>query len=70
MKRILYTSAHNAWLIIIIIILNGCYDRNVDELLSPGFPAKGEIFIDDFSSDLIYAAFGGSDVKAFQIDNK
>ena len=70
MNRILYISAHNTLIIIFTLILNGCYDRNVDELVSPGFPAKSEIFIDDFSSDLIYAAFGGSDVKAFQIDNK
>ena len=66
MNRILYISAHNTLFIIITLILNGCYNRNVDELVSPGFPAKSEIFIDDFSSDLIYAAFGGSDVKAFK----
>ncbi|MEY3311361.1 MAG: hypothetical protein RL348_694, partial [Bacteroidota bacterium] len=49
MNRILYISAHNTLFIIITLILNGCYNRNVDELVSPGFPAKSEIFIDDFS---------------------
>ena len=50
------------------LLLASCGDRIVDGLSSPGFPQNGEVFIDDFTSDLIYAAFGGSDVKAFQVD--
>ena len=55
-------------LVIILSLFMSCGDRSVDGLSSPTFPAKGEVFIDDFTSDLIYAAFGGSDVKAFQVD--
>ncbi|MGB5008114.1 MAG: hypothetical protein WBO39_14335 [Ferruginibacter sp.] len=37
---------------------------------APTFPNTAEVFIDDFTSDLAYAAFGGSDVKAFHVDNQ
>ena len=50
------------------LILAGCGDRMVDGLSAPGYPKRGQVFIDDFESDLVYAAFGGSDVKAFQVD--
>lgn len=53
---------------LLLIMFTGCEDRNIDGLSTPTFPAKGEVFIDDFTGDLIYAAFGGSDVKAFQVD--
>ena len=49
-------------------LLSGCGDRMVDGLSAPGYPKRGQVFIDDFESDLVYAAFGGSDVKAFQVD--
>lgn len=48
----------------------GCRKRDVSELQPPAFPATAEVFIDDFTGDLAYAAFGGSDVKAFQVDNQ
>ena len=52
------------------IILAGvsCKKRDVSELEAPTFPLRAEVFIDDFTPDLVYDAFGGSDVKAFQID--
>ena len=46
----------------------GC-KRNITDLQSPTYPVMSEVFIDGFSSDLGYAAFGGSDVKAFQVDS-
>jgi hypothetical protein len=52
----------------LVLMLSGCGDRMVDGLSAPGYPQRGQVFIDDFESDLIYAAFGGSDVKAFQVD--
>lgn len=54
--------------LILVLLLTSCGDRIVDGLSSPSFPKNGEVFIDDFTGDLIYAAFGGSDVKAFQVD--
>ena len=52
-----------------VILGTGC-KRDVADLQSAGFPKIGEVFIDDFTGDLAYSAFGGSDVKAFQVDKK
>ncbi len=52
----------------LVLFLAGCGDRMVDGLSAPGYPKRGQVFIDDFESDLVYAAFGGSDVEAFQVD--
>jgi hypothetical protein len=55
---------------LLILIGLGCKKRDLGELETPQFPGTAEVFIDDFTSDLAYAAFGGSDVKAFQVDNQ
>ncbi|MFM8281175.1 MAG: glycosyl hydrolase family 16 [Bacteroidota bacterium] len=55
-------------LLMIFVGVMGCNERSVDGLSAPSYSTKGEVFIDDFTGDLIYAAFGGSDVKAFQVD--
>ncbi|MCX6319767.1 MAG: hypothetical protein NTW29_20990 [Bacteroidetes bacterium] len=46
----------------------GCKKRDVADLQPATFPNRAEVFIDDFTGDLAYAAFGGSDVRAFQVD--
>ena len=48
----------------------GCQERKLEDLQAPTFPTTGEVFIDDFTGDLNYAAFGGSDVTAFQIETE
>lgn len=53
-----------------VLAVAGCQKRDVAELQNPVFPDRAEVFIDDFTPDLAYAAFGGSDVKAFQVDNE
>jgi hypothetical protein len=53
-----------------ILFVAGCKKRDVADLQNPEFPNTADVFIDDFTSDLAYAAFGGSDVKAFQVDNQ
>lgn len=53
-----------------LLFLGGCEKRDISELQELKLPAKADVFIDDFSSDLAYAAFGGSDVKAFNVDTK
>lgn len=45
----------------------GCEKREISDLKQPSFSTLGDVFIDDFTPDLAYAAFGGSDVKAFQV---
>jgi hypothetical protein len=64
---------HNSfYLLLAFLLLAGvsCKKRDVSELEAPTFPVRAEVFIDDFTPDLTYDAFGGSDVKAFDIDRK
>ncbi|HSK14383.1 MAG TPA: Ig-like domain-containing protein, partial [Phnomibacter sp.] len=65
MKKIIYNL-----LICVLVLLTGCQKRDISELQPPQFPSKGEVFIDDFTDDLQYAAFGGSDVRAFEVDKQ
>lgn len=46
----------------------GCEKRELADLEKISFPATADVFIDDFTPDLAYAAFGGSNVRAFQVD--
>ncbi len=55
---------------LLILISVGCEKRELSELQAPTFAKTAEVFMDDFTGDLAYAAFGGSDVTAFKIDNK
>lgn len=52
------------------LAVNSCKKRDLADLQPVTYPTTAEVFIDDFTSDLAYAAFGGSDVKAFQVDNQ
>jgi hypothetical protein len=52
----------------VFFTLGGCEKREIPELEKPGFPNTGNIFLDDFTPDLAYGAFGSSDVLAFQVD--
>lgn len=56
--------------VLILLTVTGCKKRDIADLQNPAYPTTAEVFIDDFTSDLAYAAFGGSDVKAFQVDNQ
>ncbi len=51
-----------------VLFVWGCSKRDIRDLQALTFPSTAEVFIDDFSGDLAYAAFGGSDVKAFDVD--
>ena len=42
--------------------------RELDELEPATYPTTPDVFIDAFSPGLNYAAFGGSDVRAFDVD--
>ncbi len=53
-----------------LLIILGCETRKIEDLQPLSFPNTAEVFIDDFTGDLAYAAFGGSDVKAFNVDNQ
>ena len=43
-------------------------ERDFDGLEPASFPTDADVFIDAFSGGLSYAAFGNSDVRAFQVD--
>jgi hypothetical protein len=55
--------------VVFILVLPFSCSRDLDELEPAEFPVIGEVFIDGFSAGLNYAAFGGSKVTAFQVDN-
>lgn len=50
-----------------LLVIWGCEKRELSDLKNPSFSTLGDVFMDDFTPDLAYAAFGGSDVKAFQV---
>jgi len=56
-----------AFLFGLVLLLPSC-ERDLDGLELAKNPAIAEVYIDGFSSGLDYAAFGGSDVTAFDID--
>jgi hypothetical protein len=52
-----------------ILVAVSC-KRDIDDLEPATFPTTPEVFIDGFSAGLNYAAFGGSDVTAFDVDTE
>lgn len=52
--------------IVLLGVTFGC-EPSFDELEQASYPVDGNIFLDGFSGGLEYAAFGGSDVTAFQV---
>ncbi len=45
-------------------------ERDVKDLQPASYPKNPNVFIDDFSAGLNYAAFGGSNPKAFEVDKQ
>ena len=52
---------------LVLFIFISC-SRDVEELELATFPTNGDVYIDGFSAGLSYAAFGGSKVTAFDVD--
>lgn len=69
MKNIINNKIINSVLGLSLLLALGC-QRDLKDLESATYPKNPEVFIDDFSSGLNYAAFGGSDVMAFQVDTE
>ena len=57
------------FLVALVLVLPFSCSRDLDDLEPAQFPVDGNVFIDGFSGGLNYAAFGGSKVTAFQVDN-
>ncbi len=71
MKKILFINKTTySLLAIAMLILAACKKRDLADVQPVQYPTTADVFIDDFTSDLAYAAFGGSDVLAFQVDRQ
>ncbi len=68
MKKRKYSYPLFALLTAITLVWSISCTRDFDELELAKFPGIPEVFIDGFSSGLNYAAFGGSKVTAFDVD--
>lgn len=58
---------YNFTIYTLILMLSFSCSRDIDELELATFPTTAEVFIDDFSAGLNYAAFGGSKATAFNV---
>jgi len=54
---------------LVLVMSSGC-KKDFDELELATYPKTAEVFIDGFSAGLSYAAFGGSKVTAFDVDEE
>ena len=68
MKNRKYNYSVIALVTALVLILSTNCTRDFDELELAGYPTTAEVFIDGFSAGLKYAAFGGSKVTAFDVD--
>lgn len=69
MKNIFKNKIIQSALGLSLLLVLGC-QRDLNELEQAEFSKNPEVFIDDFSGGLNYAAFGGSAPKAFQVDTQ
>ena len=61
----------NCSLLALMLLVAGCSERDLNDLQqATQYKTTPEVFIDGFPGDLQYAAFGGSDVKAFDVDKE
>ena len=65
LKQSIYTLLASATLLLSSL---SC-ERDVNDLDPATYPTRGDVFIDDFASDLNYSAFAGSDTKGFEVVN-
>ena len=69
MKNRKYNYSVIALIAALILVMSVNCKRDFDELELSTYPETAEVFIDGFSEGLIYSAFGGSKVTAFDVDN-
>ena len=53
----------------VMLLSVACKKRDNGGLQDISFPKNGNVFIDDFVGDMNYAAFAGSSLTAFKVDN-
>lgn len=69
MKNIFTHTFIKPFLGISLLLALGC-QRDLNELEPATYSKNPDVFLDTFSAGLNYAAFGGSDVKAFDVDTQ
>lgn len=69
MKNIFTHKFIKSFLGISLLLALGC-QRDLNELEPATYSKNPDVFLDTFSAGLNYAAFGGSDVKAFDVDTQ
>ena len=67
-KKNIFNSAITFFTIFSALLFTSC-ERDPNVLEPANYPDVPEVFIDGFSAGLNYAAFGGSKVTAFDVDN-
>jgi hypothetical protein len=70
MEKKKYSYSLIALFMAIMLVWSVSCTRDFDELELAMFPSTPEVFIDGFSAGRNYAAFGGSKVTAFDVDNE
>src|SRR5574344_2646549 len=60
----------NSLLLLLSVMSIASCSHDIDGLGSATYPTTADVFIDGFTGDLQYSAFGGSDVKAFDVDKE
>ena len=63
-----FNNLYKSFLLFACLAIVISCSRDVDGLEEAGFPVDGNVYLDGFSGGLNYAAFGGSDVTAFDVD--
>lgn len=69
MKNIFKHKFIKPFLGISLLLAFGC-QRDLNDLEPASYSKNPDVFLDTFSAGLNYAAFGGSDVKAFDVDTQ
>lgn len=69
MKNIFKHKFIKPFLGISLLLALGC-QRDLNDLEPASYSKNPDVFLDTFSAGLNYAAFGGSDVKAFDVDTQ
>ena len=64
----IYTNLRILTVFLSLTLAFAC-SRDIEDLEPAAFPVNGNVFIDGFEGGLEYAAFGGSKLTAFQVDD-
>ncbi len=70
MKKTQYSNPLLAFILMGLVLFSLSCERQFEDMELAKFPTTPDVFIDGFSAGLAYAAFGGSNVTAFDVDKE